>query len=40
MTNWALKFALKHEGANVENIFYTANYFDLEGLTNPATAEA
>ena len=40
MTNWALKFALKHEGANVENIFYTANYFELDGLTNPATAEA
>ena len=40
MTNWALTFALKHEGANVENIFYTANYFELDGLTNPATAEA
>ena len=40
MTNWALKFALNHEGANVRNIYYTAAYFDLEGLTNPATAEA
>ena len=40
MKNWALKFALKHEGANVENIFYTAKYFELEDLTNPATAEA
>ena len=40
MKNWALKFALKHEGANVENIFYTDSYFELDGLTNPATAEA
>ena len=40
MTNWALKFALNHEGANVRNIYYTAAYFDLEDLTNPANGEA
>mgnify|MGYP000635656012 CR=1 FL=1 len=40
MKNWALQFALKHEGANVDTIYYTENYFALDGLTNPATAEA
>ena len=37
---WALKFALKHAGANVENIYYTEKYFEMDGLTNPASAEA
>ena len=40
MKNWALRFALNHEGANVRNIYYTAAYFELEGLVNPASAEA
>lgn len=40
MKNWALTFGLNHEGANVRNIYYAAAYFDLEGLTNPASAEA
>ena len=40
MKNWALTFGLNHEGANVRNIYYTAAYFNLEGLTNPASAEA
>ena len=40
MKNWALKFELNHEGANVKNIYYTAAYFELNGLTNPATGEA
>ena len=40
MKNWALTFALNHEGANVRNIYYTAGYFDMEGLTNPASGEA
>ena len=39
MKNWALAFALKHEGANVDSIYYTASYFENEGLTNPATAQ-
>ena len=40
MKNWALKFGLNHEGANVRTIYYTESYFELDGLTNPATAEA
>lgn len=40
MKNWALKFGLNHEGANVKNIYYTESYFELDGLTNPASAEA
>ena len=40
MKNWALKFALNHEGANVRTIYYTKKYFELEGLVNPASAEA
>ncbi len=40
MKNWAFTFALNHEGANVRNIYYTAAYFELDGLTNPASAEA
>ncbi len=40
MKNWALKFALNHEVANVRNIYYTAEYFELDGLTNPASGEA
>ena len=40
MKNWALTFPLNHEGANVRNIYYTEKYFQLEGLTNPASAEA
>ena len=40
MKNWAFTFALNHEGANVRNIYYTANYFEMEGLTSPASGEA
>ena len=40
MKNWALTFGLNHEGANVRNIYYTASYFEHDGLTNPASAEA
>ena len=40
MKNWALRFALNHEGANVRTIYYTEKYFELEGLVNPASAEA
>ena len=40
MKNWALKFELNHEKANVKTIYYTAAYFELDGLTNPATGEA
>ena len=40
MKNWALTFALNHEGANVRNIYYTAGYFEMDHLTNPASGEA
>lgn len=40
MKNWALTFMLNHESANVKNIYYASVYFELEGLINPASAEA
>ena len=40
MKNWAFIFTLDHEGANVRNIYYTAAYFELENITNPASGEA
>ena len=40
MKNWALTFPLNHEGSNVRNIYYTEKYFELDGLTNPVSAEA
>ena len=40
MKNWAYRFDLNHEGANVRSIYYVAAYFDKEGIVNPASAEA
>lgn len=40
MNNWAYGFALNHEGAGVGTIYYAAQYFEKENITNPASAEA
>ena len=40
MNKWAYGFALNHEGAGVGNIYYAAEYFDKDGIVNPASAEA
>lgn len=39
-TNWAYGFALNHEGAGVGIIYYSAKYFEIDGIVNPASAEA
>ena len=39
-TNWAYGFALNHEGAGVGTIYYAAKYFEIDGIVNPASAEA
>ena len=39
-SNWAYGFALNHEGAGVGTIYYAEQYFDKEGIVNPASAEA
>lgn len=38
--NWAYGFALNHEGAGVGTIYYAAKYFEIDGIVNPASAEA
>ena len=39
-SKWAYGFALNHEGAGVGTIYYAEEYFDREGIVNPASAEA
>ena len=40
MKNWAYGFSLNHEGAGVGIIYYSAKYFERNGIINPANAEA
>ena len=37
-TKWTYGFALNHEGAGVGTIYYAEEYFDREGIVNPASA--
>ena len=39
MENWAYGFSLNHEGAGVGKIYYSAKYFEREGIVNPASAK-
>lgn len=39
MEKWAYRFNLNHEGAGVGTIYYSKEYFEREGIVNPATAE-
>ena len=39
MENWAYGFSLNHEGTGVGTIYYSKEYFEREGIVNPANAQ-